>query len=129
MERLLFIIGTSLKGVASCQERIGITTLIDNAVTAPKYKLFLIEERWSALVLDKVEGNAITGELVKVTDEKYREIVDTEPDSIQLELIELEDGSRVRGAVTDIKWLKANAKDITAYGGYKKYLLSRNSVK
>lgn len=118
---LLFVIGTSLSQVAPPEEREGITVLVPQARTAPKYCLYLLDSRWAVLSENAMNGRSIYGELVTVTDKKMAEIVDTEPDSIRLELIELVDGSRVLGAVGDQDWLDKHALNITAFGGYVEY--------
>ena len=120
---LVLVIGSGLRAIGFDQEGAGLTFLED-ARTAPLYRLYCLEERWAALVPSGEGGVSVMGELVEVSNERWLEIVATEPPGIIPGPIELDDGRVVTAALGDPKQMARNAVEITEFGGFAAYLES-----
>jgi hypothetical protein len=121
----VLVIGSGLRTVGGEQAQLGLR-YIEDARTAPVYRLFSLEDRWAALVQDADRGTAVAGELVEVPEERLAEIAAGEPDGIALGPIELEDGRTVLAAQGAAAFLDQHAKDITVHGGFAAYLAARD---
>ena len=118
---IALVIGSALRSVSNAQAEHGLRFL-EEARTAPRYRLYSLEDRWAALVPDDERGIAVPGELVEVADELWDSIVATEPPGIVPGPVELEDGRMVTAALGDEAYLDRHGKDITSYGGFAAYL-------
>ncbi|MFQ5426393.1 MAG: gamma-glutamylcyclotransferase, partial [Gaiellales bacterium] len=98
---LVLVIGSALRSRGVDQEALGLRFLRETA-TAPRYRLFSLEDRWAALVEDPERGVSIAGELVEVDDERWPGIVASEPPGITSGPIELADGTVATAALGDL---------------------------
>ena len=110
------------------QEAAGLT-FIEEARTASKYRLYSLEERWAALVPAESGGVSVAGELVEVSDERWPEIVASEPPGIVPGPIELADGREVTAALGDPEAMAQRAVEITEFGSFAAYLESRSGAR
>jgi hypothetical protein len=125
MARIL-VIGSALREVCGDQEALGLTFL-EEASTAPKYRLFSIDDRFAALAEDEARGTSVAGELVDVPDEILEELLATEPPGVVQAPVELADGRIVLAASGDATRLDAEARDITGFGSFAAYLRARRA--
>lgn len=105
------------------QEAAGLT-FVEEARTAPKYRLYSLEEKWAALVPTDDGGVSVAGELAEISDERWDEIVATEPSGIVPGPIELDDGREVMAALGDPEHMGRHAVEITELGSFAAYLES-----
>ena len=121
---LVLVIGSALREVCGDQEALGLMFLAE-ARTAARYRLYSLEDRWAALVEDDRAGISVPGELVEVTDERWAELLPSEPEGITPGGVELADGRVATAALGDPGYLAEHGKDITQYGGFAAYLRAR----
>lgn len=116
----LLVIGSGLREICGDQSVLGLTFL-ESARTAPRYRLYSIDDTYAALVEDPHEGAAIAGELVEVADERLAELVAAEPPGVVQAPIELADGRVVSAACAELAALTGRVTEITAFGGFAAY--------
>jgi hypothetical protein len=118
---LLLVIGSALREVCGDQAALGLT-FVEEARTAPRYRLFSLDDRFAALVEDPERGISVPGEIVELPDERLPELAATEPEGLSFGPVELEDGRVVQAAVGDPAHLTAHGVEITDYGGFVAFL-------
>jgi gamma-glutamylcyclotransferase (GGCT)/AIG2-like uncharacterized protein YtfP len=116
----LLVIGSGLRELCADQAALGLKFL-EPVRTAPKYRLYSIDDAYAALVEDAQGGAAIAGELVEVAEERLAALVAGEPPGTVQAPVELEDGRVVSAACAQTGALTGDVKDITAYGGFAAY--------
>ena len=118
----LLAIGSALREVCGDQAALGLT-FVEEARTAPKYRLYAIDDSHAALVEDEQHGISVPGEIVEIPDERWEEILASEPPAVTQAPVELDDGRVVTAAVGDPEDAAfAHAVDITEYGGFAAYV-------
>ena len=117
----LLAIGSALRAVCGDQAALGLT-FVEEAWTAPKYRLYSVDGTHAALVEDEADGVSVRGEIVDVDDGRWEEILASEPPGITQAPVELEDGRVVSGAVGDLAQLAGQARDISAFGDFAAYV-------
>jgi hypothetical protein len=120
---LVLVIGSALREISGDQARFGMTYVAE-ARTAPKYRLYVLEGRWTALVEDGRGGTFVEGELVHIADDRWAEVAASEPPGITPGPVELEDGRLVTAALGDPDYLRDHGEDITEFGSFPAYLRS-----
>jgi hypothetical protein len=120
----LLVIGSALREVCGDQGALGLT-FVEEARTAPRYRLFALGETHAALLPDDERGIAVAGELVEIDDARWEDLKQTEPAGITPGPVELEDGRTVTAALGDPAHLAAHGVEITEYGGFGAYWRSR----
>ena len=124
----LLAIGSALREICGDQAALGLT-FVEEAQTAPKYRLYSIDDdRHAALVEDEEHGISVPGEIVEIPDDRWQEILASEPPAVTQAPVELEDGRVVTAAVGDPEDPAfRRARDITEYGGFAAYLRARRA--
>jgi gamma-glutamylcyclotransferase (GGCT)/AIG2-like uncharacterized protein YtfP len=122
---IVLVIGSALRSLGFDQEAVGLT-FVEEARTAPKYRLYSLEERWAALVPTEDGGISVAGELVEVSEERWPEIVASEPPGIVPGPIELDDGREVTAALGDPDYMELAAVEISEFGSFQAYIASRS---
>ena len=117
----LLALGSALRAVCGDQAALGLT-FVEEAWTAPKYRLYSIDDSHAALVEDAAAGVSVRGELVDVDESRWEEILASEPPGVTQAPIELADGRVVTAATGDPARMSAAARDITAYGDFAAYV-------
>lgn len=117
----LLAIGSALRAICGDQAALGLT-FVEEAWTAPKYRLYSVDGTHAALVEDEADGVSVRGEIVDVDDGRWEEILASEPRGITQAPVELTDGRLVSGAVGDLAQLAGRAWDITAFGDFAAYV-------
>lgn len=116
----LLVIGSALRELGVDQQALGLRFL-EPARTAPRYRLYSVDDAFAALVEDREAGAAIAGELVEVADGVLEELLASEPPGVVQAPVELEDGRVVSAAFAEPAALAGRAVDITAFGGFAAY--------
>jgi len=119
----LLAIGSALREVCGDQAALGLT-FVEEARTAPKYRLYSIGETHAALVEDAEHGISVPGEIVEIPDERLDEILASEPAGVTQAPVELADGRTILAATGDPGRMEG-AREITGYGGFAAYLRAR----
>jgi hypothetical protein len=117
----LLVIGSALREVCEDQAALGLT-FVEVAWTAPKYRLYSIDGSHAALVEDTQNGVSVRGELVEIADDRWEEIIGSEPPGVMQAPVELMDGRVVTAAFGDSEQVVARAREITAFGDFAAYL-------
>jgi hypothetical protein len=118
---IMLAIGSALREVCGDQAALGLRFL-EEARTAPRYRLFALGGTHAALVPTEEGGISVPGELVEIDDERWPVLVATEPEGIDPGPIELEDGRTVTAALGDEAYLTEHGVEITEHGGFANYL-------
>jgi hypothetical protein len=122
----LLAIGSALREVCGDQAALGLTFL-EEAQTAPKYRLYSIDDRHAALVEDAENGISVPGELVEIPDDRWEEILASEPPGVTQAPVELLDGRVVTAAFGDAEQMAARAREITEFGGFAAFIRARRA--
>lgn len=123
----VLVIGSALREICGDQAALGLTFL-EEVRTAPRYRVYALDDRYAALVEDTERGIAVAGELVDVADDRWEELLATEPPGITQQRVELEDGRVVSAAFADLPALRGQVVDITEHGGFAAYIRSRGAT-
>jgi gamma-glutamylcyclotransferase (GGCT)/AIG2-like uncharacterized protein YtfP len=118
---VMLVIGSALRAVCGDQTALGLR-FIQEARTAPRYRLFALDDRYAALVDVSSGGISVPGELVELDDERWPELLATEPEGIEPGPVELDDGRIVTAALGDAGFLGEHGVEITEHGGFEAYL-------
>lgn len=120
----MLVIGSALREICGDQAALGLRFL-ETARTAPKYRLYSVDDAFAALVEDDEAGAAIAGELVELDEGRFEELLAAEPPGLIQAPVELEDGRVVSSAFAEPSALAAGAREITGYGGFAAYRRAR----
>jgi allophanate hydrolase len=91
--------------------------------TAPRYRLFFVDDLWPALLPAGAEGAAIECELYECSEELLERLARVEPPSWNRGRIELEDGRSVEAFVGDAA-LAARGVDVSEHGSWAAFVSS-----
>ena len=117
---LILVIGSALREVCGDQAALGLTFL-EEVSTAPRYRLYALEDRFAALVEVAEGGISVPGELAELPDELLEEVLASEPPGVTQGPVELADGRVVSCAFGDPAVMAEAGRDITAWGGFAAY--------
>lgn len=121
---LLFAIGSALREVCGDQAALGLT-FVEEARTAPRYRLFAVDGRFAALVEDPGRGVSVAGEILEVDDARWQELLASEPAGLHQRPALLEDGREVSTAFAELDEVTGELVEITEHGGFAAWLRSR----
>jgi len=96
---------------------------VERTRTAPRYRLFLVDGRWPALVPHD-DGAAIECELYECSEKLLERLARVEPPGWSRGPVELEDGPTVEAFVGDAQ-LNARGIDVSEHGGWAAFVSSR----
>jgi gamma-glutamylcyclotransferase (GGCT)/AIG2-like uncharacterized protein YtfP len=119
--KTLLVIGSALREVCESQAALGLT-FVEEAWTAPKYRLYSVDDSHAALVEDTENGVSVRGELVDIADDRWEEILASEPPGVTQKPVELLDGRLVMAAFGDPEQIAARGREITVFGDFAAYL-------
>ena len=92
--------------------------------TAPRYRLFLVDGLWPALVADD-DGAAIECELYECPEELLERLARVEPPGWDRAPVELADGRRIDAFLADAA-LAARGVDVSAHGSWAAFVASKS---
>ena len=119
---LLAVNGTLMRGLALNANLLNAgATFVCEAVTAPEYRLWSIDDRHPAMLRVKVGGHAVAVELWNVPAAGIASILMSEPAGLSIGKVLLSDGRDVLGVLGE-PWLCADRVEITAFGGWRAYV-------
>ena len=119
---LLAVNGTLMRGLALNANLLNAgATFVSEAVTAPEYRLWSIDDRHPAMLRVKVGGHAVAVELWNVPAAGMASILMSEPAGLSIGKVLLSDGRDVLGVLGE-PWLCADRVEITAFGGWRAYV-------
>jgi allophanate hydrolase len=96
---------------------------VEPVETAPRYRLFEVDERWPALIEDD-DGFAIAAELYEIEPAHVTRLTELEPSGWASAPVELSDGRTV-DAFLGSPDLRARGVDVSSHGGWAAYCASR----
>jgi gamma-glutamylcyclotransferase (GGCT)/AIG2-like uncharacterized protein YtfP len=124
----ILAIGSALRAICADQAALGLT-FVEEAWTAPKYRLYSIEDSHAALVEDTAAGVSVRGELVDVDESRWEQILASEPPGVTQAPIELADGRVVTAATGDPAQMTSRALDISAYRDFAAYVEAQRAAR
>jgi adenine/guanine/hypoxanthine permease len=116
----LFVNGTLMRG-EELHENLAGARFSGELTTAPRYRLFSVDDRHPAMVRDDVRGAAIAGELYDVPLPVLGTVLEREPAGLGLDVVELADGQLTLGVMWLAAELPPSARDISEYGDWRRY--------
>lgn len=123
---IVFVAGSGLSAVIGDQAAVGLT-YIRPIRTAPVYRLYVVRERFAALVEVSEGGISVLGELCDLDDAKAAEMLANEPPGVHQRAVKLDDGTSALGPVSTRDILPPRSRDISVFGGFAAYWVSRRS--
>jgi allophanate hydrolase len=123
----LAVVGAHLTGMPlNNQLSDGAAVLVEQTLTAPHYRLFALAGTVPAkpgLVRVASEGCSIIVELWDMPLARFGEFVAKIPAPLGIGTLQLADGRWVKGFICE-PWALADARDISAFGGWRAYIAS-----
>ena len=114
------MLGGLLSEVCDDQAALGLR-LLGPARTAPRYRLWLLEERFGVLGHAGTGGASIPGELCEIDEADWARLLLDEPAGVVVEDVLLEDGRRAAAGFGEPAVLAERGTDITSHGGFAAY--------
>ena len=119
------VVGAHLSGMALNGELTALNaTLIEATKTAPDYKLFALQTtppKPGMLRVAAGNGTAIELEIWSLSSSAFGKFVNAIPAPMAIGTVRLADGRSVKGFLVEPEVL-GEARDITAYGGWRKFM-------
>jgi hypothetical protein len=97
---------------------------VREAKTAPAYRLYAIGDEHPAMLRVDSGGAGISLEIWELPGAGLAEVLQGEPAGLCIGKVLLEDGGEVLGVLGE-PWLCAGGAEITAHGGWRAYLASK----
>ncbi len=95
------------------------------AQTAPIYALYSIHDRHPGMFEIGEGGISVPGEVYEVSEETWLHIEATEPENLYRGTVTLADGSQIYGMLYPRELAEGKQRNISEFGGWLKYLASR----
>jgi Allophanate hydrolase C-terminal domain len=96
---------------------------VSEETTAPVYRLWSIHDDYPGMVRSESGGASIAVELWELPTEGILQLFSGEPEGLCLGKVTLADNRVVPGILAEA-WILKDCKEITRFGGWRKYLLS-----
>lgn len=122
----LFVNGTLMRGLKLHRNLNGALFLCETT-TAPRYRLYSIGDRHPGMFEVSHGGVAVHGELYKVPDSVWQRVHAGEPPGLYRGSVYLADGRAVDGILYPRELAEGKHRDISEFGGWRAYALSRES--
>ena len=126
---VLAVNGGLMRGMPSNQIMLDAGAVyIRDAETAPEYRLWSIDDRHPAMMRVTEHGAGIALELWNVSAAGFVHILRSEPVGLSVAKVVLDTGESVLGVVGE-PFLCEGRLEITAHGGWREYLASKDSTR
>ncbi len=125
MSTLLFVNGTLMQGLKLNGNLAG-ATFLGEFRTAPRYRVYTIDDVHPGMYEVEVGGVSIPGELYDLPDEVWERVHAGEPPNLYRGPVTLEDGRVVPGILYP-RELAEHHPDISVYGGWRAYWAFRET--
>lgn len=121
-ELRMFVNGQAMSG-GNLHHALMEAEFLGSVKTAPRYRFYAFGGEFPGLRPVTSGGSFVPGELYRLTYEQLRDrLLPAEPPELELSAIELEDGSgSLSMVIRDGLWMRADATEITAVGGWRSY--------
>jgi gamma-glutamylcyclotransferase (GGCT)/AIG2-like uncharacterized protein YtfP len=116
----LFVNGTLMRGLELHGNLAGAEFLGEKR-TAPRYRLYSIDDRHPGMFEVAEGGVSVRGELYRLPDEVWRRVEAGEPPHLYKGPIVLEDGQVVDGILYPRELAEGRQRDISEHGGWREY--------
>lgn len=121
MSTLLFVNGTLMRGLKLNANLDG-ATFLGEFRTAPRYRIFSINDIHPGMYEASEGGISVPGELYDLPDEVWARVEAGEPPNLYRGPVELEDGRIVPGILFPREVIEAAGhREISAFGGWREY--------
>jgi adenine/guanine/hypoxanthine permease len=114
----LFVNGTLMRG-EELHANLDGARFCGERTTAPRYRLFSVEDVHPAMIRDDGRGTRIAGELYDVPLPVLAAVLEGEPPGLGIGVVELADGRLTLGIVA--AELPPSAHEISEYGDWRRY--------
>jgi AGZA family xanthine/uracil permease-like MFS transporter len=116
----LFVNGTLMRGFGLHANLDG-AEFLEACRTAPRYRLYSIDDVHPGMFEVPQGGVAVDGELYRVPDDVLRRVEAGEPPGLYRGAVELSDGRRVQGILYPRHLAEGIHRDISSFGGWREY--------
>ena len=116
----LFVNGTLMRGFGLHGNLDG-AEFLEACRTAPRYRLYSIDDVHPGMFEVPQGGVAVDGELYRVPDDVLRRVEAGEPPGLYRGAVELSDGRRVQGILYPRHLAESVHRDISSFGGWREY--------
>ena len=124
---LLFVNGTLMRGL-KLNANLNGATFRGAFLTAPKYRIFSIDDIHPGMFEVEEGGISVPGELYDLPDEVWERVEAGEPPNLYRGPVELEDGRIVPGILFPRDVIEAAGhREITEFGGWREYWTAREA--
>jgi len=121
----LFVNGTLMRGLALHQNLDG-AEFLGEFETAPRYRVYSIDDRHPGMFEVSERGVAVAGELYRVPEDVWRRVEAGEPPNLYKGPVTLADGRVVDGILYPRELAEGRHRDISEYGGWRAYWTARS---
>jgi AGZA family xanthine/uracil permease-like MFS transporter len=123
-EDLLFVNGTLMRGLGLHDNLAG-AEFVAAVRTAPRYRLYSINDVHPGMHEVDDGGVAVEGELYRVPEDVWRRVEAGEPEHLYRGPVHLEDGRVVSGILFPREHIGPEHRDISEHGGWRRYVEER----
>ncbi len=116
----LFVNGTLMRGLALHDNLRG-AEYLGEFVTAPRYRLYSIDDIHPGMFAVESGGVAVAGEMYRMSDETWARVEGGEPANLYCGPVALADGRTVNGILYPRDLAEARHTDISNFGGWRAY--------
>ena len=124
MSIVLFVNGTLMRGL-ELHDNLAGGEFLGAFKTAPRYRLYSIDDRHPGMFEVPEGGVAVAGELYRLPDEVWQRVEAGEPPHLYKGKVTLEDGRLVDGILYPRDLAEGRHRDISDYGDWRAYHAAR----
>ena len=124
----LFVNGTLMRDLPLHANLAG-ATFIGEAMTAPRYRLYSIDDRHPGMFEVAQGGVAVRGELYRISAAIWKVVASREPAGLYRGRVQLADGREVEGILFPRELAEVHHRDISEFGGWRAYIAHRSAAK
>jgi gamma-glutamylaminecyclotransferase len=119
-QQFVFFNGTVMRGEPD-HGNLRNAQFVGPARTARSYRLYSIQDQYPAMVYVPEGGVSVEGELYAVDESMWPAVLDSEPEGLRAEPVELDSGRVVLGMVTSETFARTHGLDISDWGSWRAY--------
>jgi gamma-glutamylcyclotransferase (GGCT)/AIG2-like uncharacterized protein YtfP len=119
----LFVNGTLMRGLALHHNLEG-ATFLGAFRTAPRYRLYSINDIHPGMFEVETGGTSVAGELYRMSEDLWRHVEAGEPPHLYRGPVGLSDGRTVDGILFPRSLAEGRHKDISEFGDWRAYIAS-----
>jgi gamma-glutamylcyclotransferase (GGCT)/AIG2-like uncharacterized protein YtfP len=124
---LLAVNGTLMRGLELNNNlvRVG-ATFVREAKTASCYRVWSVNDRYPGMLRVTRGGSSVSCEVWDISPEGLADVLNREPAGLTVGRVMLDDGTEVFGVLAE-PWAVEGMREITAFGGWRKYTATLTS--